>query len=90
MVHSFFSGLPRIESIGITQVEGVELLHLLLFTHKWVYFNQDRRVLQMLFMVKGVKDLEQEDKVTGLSQYVTGSVDFQTSPLIEETATKGR
>lgn len=79
--NNFFSDYQnRIDRI--TQVEGVEAASPVVYTQMGV-FQEGQTSITDAILVKGI-DLEQEDKVTGFSQFVTGSVDFQTSPLIEE------
>ena len=80
--HRFFSDYQnRIERI--TQVEGVVAASPVVYSQMGV-FQEGQKSITDAILVKGV-DLEQEDKVTGFSKHVTGSVDFQTSPLIELT-----
>ncbi len=80
--HNFFSDYQnRIDRI--TQVEGVVAASPVVYSQMGV-FQEGQTSITDAILVKGI-DLEQEDKVTGFSQYVTGSVDFQTSPLIELT-----
>lgn len=80
--NNFFSDYQnRIDRI--TQVEGVEAASPVVYSQMGV-FQEGQTSITDAILVKGI-DLEQEDKVTGFSQYVTGSVDFQTSPLIELT-----
>ncbi len=78
--NSFFSDYEnRIDRI--TQVEGVEAACPVVFSQMGVFQTGQESITDAI-LVKGI-DVEQEDRVTGFSQYVTGSVDFQTSPLIE-------
>ena len=70
----------------ISQVEGVVAASPVVYSQMGV-FQEGQSNITDAILVKGI-DLEQEDKVTGFSQYVSGSVDFQTSPLIELTEFK--
>lgn len=79
--HSFFSGYQdKIERI--TQVEGVVAASPVVYSQMGVFQTGQTSLTDAIY-IKGI-DPEQEDKVTGFSQYVSGSVDFKTSPLIEE------
>ncbi len=81
MGNNFFSDHQnRIDRI--TQVEGVAAASPVVYSQMGI-FQIGQKSITDAILVKGI-DLEQEDKVTGFSQYVSGSVDFQTSPLIEE------
>lgn len=78
---SFFSGYQdKIERIS--QVEGVVAASPVVYSQMGVFQSGQTSLTDAIY-VKGI-DLEQEDSVTGFSQYVSGSVDFQTSPYIEE------
>lgn len=80
--HSFFSGYKeRIERIS--QIDGVVAASPIVYSQMGV-FQKGQKSLTEAIIIKGV-DLEQEDKVTSFSQHVSGSVDLQTSPLIETT-----
>ena len=46
-------------------------------------FQKDSRGIDDVIFIKGIEPT-QEDEVTGFSQFVSGSVDFKGSPLIEE------
>lgn len=78
--HSFFSGYQE-KIDNISQVEGVVAASPVVYSQMGV-FQLGQKSLTDAIYIKGI-DLEQEDKVTGFSQYVSGSVEFQTSPLIE-------
>ena len=45
-------------------------------------FQSGSEGISDVIYIKGI-DPVQEDKVTGFSKFVNGSIDFQTSPLIE-------
>ncbi len=79
--HSFFSEYQdKIERI--TQVEGVVAASPVVYSQMGVFQTGQKSLTDAIY-IKGI-DPEQEDKVTSFSQYVSGSVDFKTSPLIEE------
>lgn len=78
----FFSNYQdRIERI--TEIEGVAAASPVVYSQMGVFQTGSKAITDTIY-VKGI-NLEQEDKVTGFSEFVSGSVDFQTSPLIELT-----
>ena len=72
----------RIERI--TDVEGVVAASPVVYSQMGVFQTGGEGIKDTIF-VKGI-DTAQEDEVTGFSHFVEGSVDFQSSPLIEEAA----
>ena len=79
--HRFFGDYQnRIDRI--TQVEGVVAASPVVYSQMAIFQSGQESITDAIY-VKGI-DLVQEDEVTSFSKYVTGSVDFKTSPLIEE------
>lgn len=79
--YSFFDNYQnRIDKI--TDVEGVVAASPMVFSQMGVFQTGSEGITDTIY-VKGI-NTPQEDKVTGFSQFVNGSVDFQSSPLIAE------
>ncbi len=79
--NSFFGNYQdRIERI--TDVEGVVAASPVVYSQMGVFQTGNEGITDTIY-VKGI-DISQEDKVTGFSQFVNGSIDFQSSPLIAE------
>lgn len=79
--HGFFSDYKdKIEKIK--QIEGVVAASPVVYTQMGIYQTGSKGITEAI-LVKGI-DQSQEDEVTGFSKFVNGSVDFKTSPLIEE------
>jgi len=79
--HSFFGNYQdRIEQI--TEIDGVVAASPVVYSQMGVFQTGSEGITDTIY-IKGI-DLTQEEKVTGFSQYVNGSIDFQTSPLIAE------
>ncbi len=70
----------RIEKI--TDVEGVVAASPAILSQMGVFQSGSEGITDTI-LVKGI-NTAQEDKVTGFSKFVEGSVDFNTSPLIAE------
>ena len=78
--NSFFGGYQnKIERI--TNVEGVAAASPVVYSQMGVFQSGSDGISDVIH-IKGI-DSVQEDKVTGFSKFVNGSIDFQTSPLIE-------
>ena len=78
--NSFFGGYQnKIERI--TNVEGVAAASPVVYSQMGVFQSGSDGISDVIY-IKGI-DPVQEDKVTGFSKFVNGSIDFQTSPLIE-------
>ncbi len=78
--NSFFGDYQnKIERI--TNVEGVAAASPVVYSQMGVFQSGSDGISDVIH-IKGI-DPVQEDKVTGFSKFVNGSIDFQTSPLIE-------
>lgn len=78
--NSFFGDYQnKIERI--TNVEGVVAASPVVYAQMGVFQSGSEGISDVIY-IKGI-DPVQEDKVTGFSKFVNGSIDFQTSPLIE-------
>ena len=81
--NSFFGNYQdRIERIE--EVDGVVAASPVVYSQMGVFQTGSEGITDTIY-VKGI-DIAQEDQVTGFSQFVNGSVDFNTSPLIAEAA----
>ena len=79
--NSFFSGYQnKIEKIK--KVEGVVAASPVVYTQMGIFQTGSKGISEAIY-IKGI-DHTQEDEVTGFSKFVNGSIDFKTSPLIEE------
>ena len=78
--NSFFGDYQnKIERI--TNVKGVVAASPVVYAQMGVFQSGSEGISDVIY-IKGI-DPVQEDKVTGFSKFVNGSIDFQTSPLIE-------
>ena len=68
----------------IKNVPGVVAASPVLYSQSAV-FGQVRNTIDDVIFIKGI-DPELEDKVTGFSEFVTGSIDFQNTEIIEEVS----
>ncbi len=68
----------------IKKVPGVVAASPVLYSQTAV-FQQDRNNIDDVILIKGI-DPELEEKVTGFSQFVRGSIDFQNTKIIEEAS----
>lgn len=81
--NSFFGDYnKKIEDIK--KVPGVVAASPVLYSQTAV-FQKDRNNINDVILIKGI-DPELEEKVTGFSQFVKGSIDFQNTEIIEEAS----
>lgn len=81
--NEFFSNYQE----RIAQIEGIEEVVAAspVILSQIGVFPEHSETIQDVIFIKGIEP-DREDAVTGFSQFVNGSVDFKSSPLIEEAA----
>ena len=65
----------------IEAIEGVVAASPLVYVQSAVW-PKDETTITATIVIKGI-DREQEDRVTGFSKFVDGSIDFKSSPVVE-------
>ena len=80
-IDSSFFGDYQNKIERITNVKGVVAASPVVYAQMGVFQSGSEGISDVIY-IKGIDPI-QEDKVTGFSKFVNGSIDFQTSPLIE-------